>query len=120
MAGIGRKDGVSGRKKGSRNKNALPLTQKVTELGVDPFEILLMFAKGDWKGLGYASAFNTLYTSRGEPYQVDIIQPEHRLRAAQEASQYLYPKRRAIEVKDNRNVGEDPLPHISDEELDEL
>ena len=54
---------------------------KAVELGVDPFEVLLLFAKGDTKALN-------------EPY----IDPALRLRAACEAAEYLYPKRRSIEL----------------------
>lgn len=51
-------------------------------LGCDPFEILVHFAKGDADALGYDGG---------------TIPPDMRLQAAKEASQYLYPKRKAVE-----------------------
>lgn len=105
MAGLGRRDGVSGRRKGSPNKKTLALMEKAQALGIDPFEILLLFAKGDCVALGYP------------PGSID---PVSRLKAASDACQYLYPKRKAIQLDDGRNPAEDPLPGLSDEELDEL
>lgn len=110
-----------GRKKGTPNKTALPLYQKAQELGVDPFVILLLFAKGDWKGLGYESATKMRSGKNGEVIYEDIIGPDHRLKAAAEACQYLHSKRKAIEVKEvEKDPAEDPLEHLSDEELDDL
>jgi hypothetical protein len=94
----------SGRKKGTPNKDKLPLQQKAEELGVDPFQILLLFAKGDVAALG-----------------IEVITADQRLRAASEACQYLYPKRKAIQVDQDTDPNSDrPLQHLSDEELDAL
>lgn len=95
---------IGGRKKGTPNKDTIPLEQKAQELDVDPFEILLYFAKGDWKSLGYKSATKTMYTNTGEPYEVEIITPEHRIKAAAESAQYLYPKRKAMEAQLIKNA----------------
>lgn len=85
---------TAGRKKGTPNKATLPLEQKALELGVDPFEILLRFAGGDWKGLGYKSeAYEDGFT----------ISPEMRLKAASEACQYLLAKKKAIELSNPDN-----------------
>ena len=58
--------------------------EKALSLGIDPFEVLLFFAGNRWQKLGYKSA--------------DAISPELRKASAEAASQYLYPKRKAIEV----------------------
>jgi hypothetical protein len=78
-----------GRPKGSKNKDIIPLEAKAQELQVDPFEILLLFAQGNWQKLGYdgVKAVNGEYT----------INPSVRAKAASEACQYLYCKRKAIE-----------------------
>lgn len=77
---------TGGRKKGAKNKITIALEEglheKAKRLGVDPFEVLCLFAKGDHKALD-------------EPFPID---PRLRLRAAGEAAEYLYPKRRAIEM----------------------
>jgi hypothetical protein len=89
----------SGRRKGVKNKDSLPLQEKARELGVDPFGILLLFAKNDWSALGYESQKITVFSKHYEPVEVDVISPDLRLRAAAEAAQYLYPKLKTIEAK---------------------
>lgn len=86
-----------GRAKGTPNKTSLPLHEKAKELGCDPFEILCRFALGDWKGLGYKTEFILTPTQKGEIIEKPFIAPELRSKAAAEAAQYLYPKRKAIE-----------------------
>lgn len=112
----------SGRKKGTPNKDSLSLKERARELGVDPFVILLMYAKGDWKGLGYSSPTKLVASKSGECYEVDVITTDHRLKAAAEACQYLHPKRKAIEgsLDLGKTQGDRPLKHLSDEELDAL
>lgn len=110
-----------GRKKGTLNKSALPLHERARTLGVDPFEILLLFCKRDWKALGYDSATEVKVGKGGECYEIERITPEHRLRAASEACQYLHPKRKAVEVLDVKDPNENrPLKGVTNEELDEM
>ena len=86
-----------GRGKGTPNKTSLNLHEKAKELGCDPFEILCRFALGDWEGLGYNEEFTFSPTQKGEVIEKPIIPPELRQKAAAEAAQYLFPKRKAIE-----------------------
>lgn len=87
-----------GRKKGVKNKSVVPLQEKVKELGIDPFEILLLFAAGEWKKLNYKNEISIKYNGKGEVIGEDyIIDPSVRARAASEACQYIYPKLKAIE-----------------------
>lgn len=88
---------VGGRVKGTPNKNVIPLQEKAKELGCDPFEILCRFALGDWEGLGYDKGITYQSTNKGDLIERHIIPPELRSKAAAEAAQYLYPKRKAIE-----------------------
>jgi hypothetical protein len=88
---------VGGRAKGVPNRTTQILQDKAAELEVDPFEILLRFAKGDWKGLKYSSPTETRYTPSGESYEKWVIEPELRAKCAADACQYLHPKRKAIE-----------------------
>jgi hypothetical protein len=88
---------LGGRTKGTPNKNVLPLQEKARELGCDPFEILCRFALGDWEGLGYAQELTFQSTNKGELIERYVIPPELRQKAAAEAAQYIYPKRKAIE-----------------------
>lgn len=71
--------------------------EKARELRVDPFEILLLFAKGDWKALGYPSEWDDKI-SNDVLYQVRIIEPRDRIVAAKEACKYIYPQRKAIDL----------------------
>lgn len=94
---------AKGKKTGGRvrgvsiNSATRTLREKAEALGVDPFTVLLMFSKGDWKGLGYPAATRVYFTPQGLEVVEDIIKPDARLKAASEATQYLEPKRKAIE-----------------------
>lgn len=122
--GVGRPKGqpkYGGRKKGTLNKNAIPLMEKAMELGVDPFVILLLFAKGDWKSLGYeAPEFISGYGREGEPILKLHVTSDHRLTAASNAAKYLYPQLKAMELKVEAEPQENPLEGLSDEELDQM
>lgn len=86
-----------GRKKGTPNKSALPLREIAERMGVNPFEILLRFAHGDWKGLGYEAECYFSEKPDGAVKMGYVISPEVRAKCAAEATQYLEPKRKAIE-----------------------
>lgn len=91
----------SGRPKGLPNKNTKTLMERAEALGVDPFKILLLFANNDWKGLGYTE---------------NSITNDQRLNATKEASKYLYPQRRAIEVS-GPDGGDIPLKSRAGEQI---
>lgn len=88
---------IGGRAKGTPNQPTRTLIEKAEELKVDPFEVLLLFAKEDWKALGYDSRSKTSFTSAGIEFEEFIIKPEMRVKAASEACQYIHAKRKAIE-----------------------
>ncbi len=69
-----------GRQKGTPNKKTVALQEIAERLDVDPFEILLLYAKGDFITLGLCG-----------------VTSSERLKAAIEAASYLHPKRKAIE-----------------------
>lgn len=71
--------------------------QKAHELGIDPFEILLLFAAERYEALGYSERTTSKETQDGKVYEIWTISPEMRLQAAKEATQYLLPKRKATE-----------------------
>jgi hypothetical protein len=102
--GLGKTPG-SGRKPGTLNKKTEDLQSLAEEMGVHPFKILLQFASGNWKDLGYEDEYDLKYTQQGEPYKVRVIQPETRVKAASEAAQYLYAKRKQIEIIPEDNGG---------------
>lgn len=99
---------TGGRRKGSLNKsNAIP-RDIALELGVDPFKILLYFAKGDWASLGYSSSTREV-VSKGVIIEQEVITPEIRVNAAKEAAQYIHPKRKAV---DEMGKAEEPNSNI--------
>ncbi len=89
---------TGGRAKGTPNADSLPLEAKAKELKVDPFEVLLLFAAGDWKALGYETEqAPSSFSEHGTVYKY-TIDPSVRTKAAAEACSYLYAKRKALEV----------------------
>lgn len=97
---------TGGRKKGTSNKPTLALEEIAARRGVHPFEILVCYIQGDWEGVGLKSETSIRYTQSGMPYEVDNITVDHRLKAALEACQYLYPKRKTIEI-DIKDIDDD-------------
>ncbi len=99
---------ADGIKTGGRRPGALNLKTKfgpkaeetAKRLGVDPFEILLLFASNDWKALGYNSATREVATKGGGFVEVDTIQPIERIAAAKSACPYLLPTKQAIAFTD--------------------
>lgn len=93
-----RKEGA-GRKKGTPNKRTQVLQEKAEALGVDPFEILLLFAAGRWEALGYTEKQKVvMVTQSGMEVFDDVIDAELRQKSAADACQYLFPKRKAIDM----------------------
>lgn len=80
----------SGRRKGVPNKRTLHAIEIAQKLNCNPLEILIKFAMGDWKGLGYDSEVYHMATASGDVKAGFTITPQMRLQAAAEASRYLY------------------------------
>ncbi len=110
-----------GRPKGTPNKKTVRLEEIALKQKCNPFEILCMFANGDWEALGMVSETTRRHTRQGDFYEVDRITGEMRMKAAAEAAQYLYPKRKSVELTEILDPNKDrPLKSISDDELDDL
>lgn len=88
-----------GSRLGSPNQFKMDAQAKAKELGIDPFEILLLFAGEKWEELGYKSPEMQKVTKDGSAVFVDRIPPELRVQAAKEAAQYILPKRKALEFE---------------------
>lgn len=85
-----------GRPKGSIDKNTIKAQacELARSMGIDPLEILLHFAAGNWESLGYKQGHKL--TQFGEQ---DIISAETRMSAAREAVKYVYPALKSMEHK---------------------
>ena len=96
--------GVQGFQKGNpgRPKGATGVLKKSVEeasrrLKINPIEVLLLFAKGDWKALKYdKEKYITNINEHGE-CEKWTIDPAIRMKAAAEVCQYLYPKLKSVE-----------------------
>lgn len=110
---------MAGTRKGVPNKKALHLHELAEKLGVNPFEILLYFAKGDWEALGYDNSIYVRESSDGTTTTLGYtITPEVRAKAAIEACKYLFPQKKAIQLDSTITVN-NPFQSLSlDEKIE--
>lgn len=94
-----------GRQKGTKNKSRTAVEETAARLKVNPFEVLCLFAKGDWKALGYEAECYFAEKPDGAVKMGYVISPEMRVTAAKEASKYLYPQKKALEVSTDETKG---------------
>lgn len=87
-----------GRPKGSPNKSTVIISDLAAKLGVNPIEIMLLVAKGDWQSLGYEKESLSRWTNAGIEYEEPVISLESRLAAAKAVSKFLYAERKAVDV----------------------
>jgi hypothetical protein len=87
-----------GRPKGAKNIRSFDAEILAARLGINPLEIVMKFAAGDWKGLGYESDRYEIETPSGNIKQVFVITPNMRLDASKEASKYLFSQKKSIEL----------------------
>lgn len=124
LPGKGERQPGSGRTKGTPNKATKILQDKCEELGVDPFTVLLLFAKGDYEALGYEKERVKTITEAGEPIYELTIAPELRQKSARDACEYIHPKRKAVEHVTNvpQEILDklEALRNLSDDELKEI
>lgn len=83
--------GNPGRQKGTKNKSTISVEETAKRLGVDPFEVLCLFVKGDKKALGLKGKAE--------------ISASFRLAAAQTACRYLYSQKRSVEITNPDGTG---------------
>lgn len=95
-----------GRALGSKNRRTQMIEEIVERVGVDPFEILMKIAAGDWQGLGYDNECYFSEKPEGEVKLGYTITPEMRLQAAKEASAYLYAKKKEADPIDATRIGD--------------
>lgn len=91
----GHTNNPGGRPKGVANKKTSQLMETAKRLNCDPFEVLCHFTNGDYKALGYEE--KKLIVTKDTSYEEYTISPELRQKSAKDASEYLYPKRKAVE-----------------------
>jgi antitoxin component of RelBE/YafQ-DinJ toxin-antitoxin module len=84
----------AGRKPGTPNRATSEAKRLAEEMGVDPFQVLLLFVKGDAEALDLPVHQLADGTEARRAVPLDM-----RLDAAKAAVQYLLPKRKALEVE---------------------
>lgn len=89
---------TGGRQKGTLNKRTLHVEEIAAQFNIDPFEVLMMIAAGDWKGLGFNEKVKTSFTNAGIEFEEDHVKLEHRLNAAKEAAKYLYSQKQSVAI----------------------
>lgn len=89
--------GKPGRKKGIPNKNSKEVAALVASNNCDPVKFLCALINNDWKMAGYKSEFEDQLTPKGDIIQKPVITLDHRVRAALDIMNYIYPKRKALE-----------------------
>lgn len=90
--------GNPGRPRGSFNKHSTQALEIAMRLQIDPFEVLCLFAKGDWKALGYENEVYVKETASGAFTLGYTITPDMRLHAAKEACKYVYAQKKEVEL----------------------
>jgi hypothetical protein len=96
----GHTNNPNGRPKGALNKASQEAKDIAERLGCKPFEVLCLFAMGDFAALGY-SEYQTKVIGKGaESTTIDelTISPELRQKSARDACKYLHPELRSVEV----------------------
>ena len=89
---------TGGRQKGSLNKRTRLVEDIAAKFKLDPFEVLMMVANYDWKGLGYETESTIAYTNAGIEYELPRIALSDRVAAAKEAAKYIYPQKKSVEM----------------------
>jgi len=84
------------RPKGLRNKKNIEVEALAARYGISVFEVLLMIAHADWKGLGFEGPNRVSYTSAGIEFTEPNIKLSDRLHAAKEACKYLYSQKQSV------------------------
>lgn len=86
------------RPKGSLNRRTRLVEEIAKQFDLDPFEVLMMVAAGDWKGLGYDSQMRTSFAASGIEFEEQWIKLSDRVTAAKEAAKYLYAAKQSVAI----------------------
>lgn len=86
------------RPKGAKNKRNLEVEEIALRFDMNPFEVLMMIAAGDWKGLGFEEKTHTTFTPQGIEIEEQNISVGERGKAAAACCKYLYSAKQSVEV----------------------
>lgn len=91
------------RTKGALNKDSFDAKRIAHKIGADPLEVIAWIMTGNWKAIGLPSETITKFSSKGEEYHELAITVGHRLTAATAFAEYLYSKRKSVEIITEKN-----------------
>lgn len=91
------KEKTGGRKAGVPNKKTEHFFEMCDKYGFDPVEFNINVAMNNWKALGYPNRTYQVSTGDGV-IEVDFIELKDRVNANNKLLDFMYPKRKAIEV----------------------
>jgi hypothetical protein len=101
------KPGNGGKPKGAISTLTRRARELSEKLNIDPIEVLLYFAAGDWKALGYRDQYEVKGSDKSGGHIFSLtIDPNTRCRAAAEAAQYIYPKLKSVENTTNNALAD--------------
>lgn len=86
------------RPKGIANKKTDYFFDACGKLKHDPVEFNIRVAQNDWKSLGYEERTYTVHTKSGGSYEQDYITVADRITANNKLLDFMFPKRKAIEL----------------------
>lgn len=109
---------TGGRKKGTRNKLTDEARAIAERMGIDPFEVLLLFADGDWKKLGYDKPKYVTGVNEWGTWYKWTIDPAVRAKAAAEACRFLKPQLKSVELEVGESM-QDAIENLNQKELDQ-
>ena len=92
------RDPKAGRKKGTKNKFTFNAEMLARDLGIDPLEICIHIAAGNWEEAGFKEEFIFVEKPDGAVTARPCIMPEMRLAAAKEAARYMYSTKQAVQL----------------------
>jgi hypothetical protein len=102
---MGAHKGNKGRPPGSKNVKTKRVEDIAERLGVDPFEILCLFAKGDYKTLGYESELYFFEKADGSGVKAGyVISPDLRASCAKDACKYIYSPKRSLDEETEAKI----------------
>lgn len=98
----------SGKKKGTKNNNPFEALTLARKLNIDPLEVLLKLAAGDYRALGYKEEMRTIGITEGGSIEDYTIPVAVRRQAAKDAADKMYPSLKSTEH--SLLAGNEPSP----------
>lgn len=91
--------GKKGRPPGSKNIKTFNVEEIASRFELEPIEVLMMIANGDWHGLGYSAPTKITFTPQGLEVEEEHVNIAERSKAAVAAARYLYSPKQAVDPK---------------------